>query len=80
MAKNQKGIFVTDTEFQFIRQAKAEFEAATGAKISWGAYLWILSAGALAIGATFGMNVRCPDCGHTSEITFKPLKTSRPTE
>jgi len=68
MAKGQKGIFVTDAEYLVITQAKKNFDALTGAKFSWGAYLVALSIGSLGTYAVRGYSLRCPNCEEAMEI------------
>ena len=68
MAKGQKGIFITDSEFLVLNQAKKNFEVLTGARFSWGAYLVALSIGALGTYAIRGYSLRCPNCEESMEI------------
>ena len=68
MAKGQKGIFVTETEYALIAESKELFQMMTKVKMSWGAYIAALSFGALAAKVLSGVLIRCPDCGHEVEM------------
>lgn len=61
-------IWVTREEKAFLAEAKTLFSGFTKSKISWGAYLCALSIGGLAMKATIGITMRCPDCGHEVEV------------
>ena len=65
-----KTIWVTDKEYIFIKQSKDLFSEFTGAKISWGAYLVILSMGGLAAKCLDGVKLRCPDCESETDMTL----------
>lgn len=61
-------IWVTKAEKAFLAEAKLLFAGFTKSKMSWGAYLCALSIGGLAMKATIGITMRCPDCGHEVEV------------
>ncbi len=66
--KNGTSISVTQEEKAFLAEAKSLFAGFTKAKMSWGAYLCALSIGGLAMKATIGITMKCPDCGHEVEV------------
>lgn len=72
MSKNGKTIWVTSTEFTLLCEGKELFQAITGVKLSWGAYLTALSFGALAAKTLSGLLIRCPECG--SEVEMMMIK------
>lgn len=68
MAKGQKGIFITDPAFLVLNQAKKNFEALTGGKFSWSAYLAALAIGSLGTYAIKGYSMRCQNCGGEMDV------------
>ena len=58
-----KSIGLTNHEYEILQQAKKAFENLTGVKVSWGAYLVALAAGALASYTIAGFNLKCSECG-----------------
>jgi len=63
-----KSIGVTNPEYEILQKAKMGFQNLTGAKISWGAYLVALAAGALASYTIAGFSLRCPNCEESMEM------------
>jgi uncharacterized membrane protein len=76
MAKGQRGIYITEYEFELIKQGKAALEALTGARLSWGAYLTILSLGSFATSFLAGFKLFCPNCGEKMELKVTKPKPS----
>jgi hypothetical protein len=70
MAKGQKGIFVSEAEYKILDHSKKVIERVAGVNLSWGAYLAILSSGALATYALQGLELFCPDCGKRSLLRY----------
>ena len=68
--KKGRTIWVSDQEYVFISQAKDIFKEVTGAKLSWGAYLVLLSMGGLAGKCLDGVKLLCPDCGGETDMTL----------
>jgi len=74
MAKGQKGIFITEGEFEILKTAKVVLENLIGNKLSWGAYFMMLASGYLAPVALEGLQIECPDCGTRAVLRYKDLK------
>lgn len=68
---NQTSIYVHGDVHKSLQEAKLHFEGLTGSKVSWSGYLYLLSAGALAMSALNGLQARCPNCGHAMELYYK---------
>lgn len=71
MQRKQKAIYVHEAVFDLLGQAKVHVTGLTGAKLTWSSFLYILASGALAMSTFAGLQLRCPDCGHTSELFYK---------
>lgn len=69
--RRQKTIAVTLAEFGILKEAKANFEIISGVKMSWGAFLTLVSLGALAGSAVTGARFRCPNCEATTMMTLE---------
>lgn len=72
MAEKGTTIWLSGPEYLLLRQGKDLLEAATNAKLSWGAYLCAISFGALASQALTGVLAECPNCGY--ELKVKMVK------
>jgi len=68
--KKQKAIYVHPEVFSLLVQARGQFEAITGAKFTWSAFLFALASGGLSLGSLAGMHLRCPECGAISELRY----------
>lgn len=66
-----KTIWVTDREYPILRQAKGNFEAISGVKMSWGGFFTLVSLGALAGSAVTGAKFRCPNCEAETIMTLE---------
>lgn len=67
----QKTIAVTPHEFVILTQAKRNFEVISGVKMSWGAFLTLISLGALAGSSVTGARFRCPNCESLTVMTLE---------
>lgn len=72
--QKHKAIYVHADVFNLIEQAKIHVQGLTGAKLTWSSYLYILASGALAMSTFAGLEMHCPNCGHTSELFYKAPK------
>lgn len=66
-----KTIWVTDSEKAILEQAKANFELISGVQMSWGAFLTLVSLGALAGSSVTGARFRCPNCEAITVMTLE---------
>ena len=80
MAKGQKGIFISEGEFEVLRSAKEIMENLIGNKLSWGAYFIMLASGYLAPVALEGLQTECPCCGARAVLRYKDLKQMKSSE
>lgn len=67
----QKSIAVTPSEYVILTQAKANFELISGVRMSWGAFLTLISLGALAGSSVTGAKFRCPNCEAVTMMTLE---------
>lgn len=74
MAKGQKGIFISEGEFEILKTAKAVLENLVGNKLSWGAYFIMLASGYLAPVTLEGLQIECPQCGARAILRYKDIK------
>ena len=74
MAKGQKGIFISESEFAILSTAKVVMENLIGNKLSWGAYFMMLASGYLAPVALEGLQLECQHCGARAVLRFKDIK------
>lgn len=61
--RKEKAIYIHEDVFRGLQEAKLHFEGITKTKMTWSAYLYALSCGALAVSSLAGLKLRCPVCG-----------------
>lgn len=71
MKKTQKAIYLHADAFNLLQEAKIHLQGLTGTRMSWTTFLYMLAAGALAMASLQGLTLRCPECGHTSELYYR---------
>ena len=75
-----KTIWVTDSEKAILDSAKANFELISGVRMSWGAFLTLVSLGALAGSSVTGARFRCPNCEAVTIMTLECPELTGPGE
>ncbi len=66
----QTAIYLHRDAYNLLKEAKTHLEGLTNTKMSWTAFLYMLSAGALAMASLQGLQLRCPECGHQSALYY----------
>lgn len=74
MPRKEKAIFVHSDIFNLLKEAKLHTEGLTGARLTWGSFLYMLASGALAMSTFAGLELKCPVCGHTAELYYREPK------
>ena len=76
MAKGQKGIFVSEAQYKILVHSKRVLERVADTRLSWGAYLAILSSGSLATYSLEGLELGCPNCGRRAMLRYVGMRTA----
>lgn len=72
--QKQVNISLSLSSYHYLSAAKANLEKLIHLKMSWGAFLVAISAGALAAQAVTGLKLTCPSCEHEMRMTITQLR------